>query len=144
VIALESRIVTRAILIADFLRAQARWRLNSAGDSPIRVGRCVVSLLDAAAYMAEVPEDDPSLIALARAGCFSGGAFDPGDKGLALVRSWQLADKQSAGPDELLPALAAAAAPRAAAALRAVPIASVPRQAAAAQFGSNGRHPQTI
>jgi hypothetical protein len=132
------------MLIADFLRAQAWWRLDSAGDSPLRVGRCVVSLLDAAAYLAEVPEDDPSLIALARAGCFSGGAFDPGDKGLALIRRWQLADKRSAGPEEFLPALAAAVTPTpSAAALRAVPIASVPRQAAAAQFGRNGRYPQT-
>jgi hypothetical protein len=131
------------ILIADFLRAQAWWRLDSAGDSPLRVGRCVVSLLDAAAYLAEVPEDDPSLIALARAGCFSSGAFDPGDAGLAIIRGWQLADRQSAGPEDLLPALATAVTPRAAT-LRAVPIASVPGQAAAAQFGSNGLYPQTV
>jgi hypothetical protein len=141
--------VTRTILIADFLRAQAWWRLDSAGDSPLRVGRCVVSLLDAAAYLAEVPEDDPSLIALARAGCFSSGAFDPGDKGLAIIRGWQLADKQSAGPEDLLPALAAAAAPQAPA-RHVVTVVSIPRQAVPAhpggltQPGSNGLRPQTV
>jgi hypothetical protein len=69
--------VTKAILVAQFLQARAWWRLDSAGASALHVARSVVSLLDAAAYLPGIPEDDPDLLALQAMGCFRSGAFDP-------------------------------------------------------------------
>jgi len=54
--------VTKAILVAQFLQARAWWRLDSAGASGLHVARSVVSLLDAAAYLPGIPEDDPDLL----------------------------------------------------------------------------------
>ncbi len=68
-----------------------------------------MSLLDTAAYLSEVSDDDPAIVALDAAGCFRGGTFDPGPEGAVIVRDWQLADQQSGGPEDLLAALAAAA-----------------------------------
>ena len=126
---LRSLSVNKATLVAQFLRARAWWRLDSAGASALRVARSVVALLDAAAYLSSLPDDDPDLAALAAAGCFAGGVFDPGPEGWTLVREWQLADESSAGPEDLLAQLARAAAydgPRAAVTGHAV--LSVPRQ----------------
>jgi hypothetical protein len=99
-------------MISRFLREQAWWRLNSAGVSAVRVARNVVALLDAAAYVAELPDEHPDVEALARAGCFRRGVFDPGHKELAVVRGWHLADQQAAGPRDLLAAMADAAVAR--------------------------------
>jgi hypothetical protein len=101
--------VTKGILVAQFLRARAWWRLDCAGAKAIHVARSVVSLLDAAGYSRELRDDDPSLVALDAAGCFTGGFFDPGPEGWAIVRGWQLADEASAGPEDLLVLLARAA-----------------------------------
>jgi len=101
--------VAKAILVAQFLRAQAWWRLDHAGENAQRVARCVVALLDAVGYLCQVPDDDPALRALDEAGCFGGGVFDPGPEGAVIIRDWQLADEQTAGPSDLLAALAAAA-----------------------------------
>jgi hypothetical protein len=101
--------VAKAILVAQFLRARAWWRLDTAGENALRVARSVVSLLDAAAYLCDIPDDDPAMRTLAGAGCFRGGAFDPGPEGAVIIRDWQLADEQTAGPADLLAALAAAA-----------------------------------
>jgi hypothetical protein len=95
--------------VAEFLRARAWWRLDSAGASAIRVARSVVALIDAAGYLLSLPDDDPDLAALAAAGCFAGGVFDPGPEGWTIVREWQLADENSAGPEDLLAQLAWAA-----------------------------------
>ena len=95
--------------MAQFLQARARWRLDSAGASASHAARSVVSLLDAAAYLRDVPDDDPDIVTLDAAGCFRGEAFDPGPEGALLVRRWQLADVASAGPRDLLAALAQAA-----------------------------------
>jgi hypothetical protein len=100
--------VAKAILVGQFLRAQAWTRLDGAGPNALRVARCVVSLLDAAAYLRDVPDDHPALRAMDIAGCFR-GVFDPGPEGAALVRDWQLADEQTAGPADLLIGLAKAA-----------------------------------
>jgi len=118
--------VTKAILVAQFLQARAWWRLDSAGASALHVARSVVSLLDAAAYLKGILEDDPDLLALEAMGCFADGDFDPGPEGAEIVKKWQLADEASAGPRELLAELVRAAhsAPGAA------PI-GVPRQATA-------------
>jgi hypothetical protein len=97
------------MMVAQFLRARARWRLDSAGASALRVARSVVSLLDTAAYLADLPEDDPDLLALEAMGCFRGGFFDPGPEGANIIRGWQLADEWSAGPRELLAELVQAA-----------------------------------
>ncbi len=97
------------MMIGQFLRARAWWRLDSAGASALRVARSVVSLLDAAAYLADLPEDDPDLLALEAMGCFGGGVFDPGPEGANIIREWQLADEWSAGPRELLAELVRAA-----------------------------------
>jgi len=101
--------VTKAILVARFLRARASWRLESPGASARHVARSVVSLLDAAGYADGLPDDDPSITALDAAGCFTGGIFDPGPEGWTIVRMWQLADEASAGPEDLLAQLARAA-----------------------------------
>jgi hypothetical protein len=119
--------VTKAILVAQFLRARAWWRLDSAGASALHVARSVVALLDAAAYLRDVPDDDPDLLALAAAGCFAGGVFDPGPEGADIIRSWQLADEPSAGPRDLLAELTRVA-HQASPATAAV---SIPRQAGA-------------
>ena len=75
----------------------------------MRVARSVVSLLDAAAYLRDIPDDNPAMRTLADAGCFDAGVFDPGPEGAVIIRDWQLADEQTAGPAALLAALAAAA-----------------------------------
>ena len=118
--------MNKAILVAQFLRERAWWRLDSAGASAPRVARSVVSLLDAAAFLRDLPEDDPDLLALEAMGCFGGDVFDPGPEGAYIVRGWQLADERSAGPHELLAELV-----RAAHASPVTPAVSVPRQAPA-------------
>jgi hypothetical protein len=115
--------VSKAILVARFLRERAWWRLDSAGASAPRAARSVVSLLDAVGYLRELPDDDPDLLTLEAMGCFRGDAFDPGLEGASIVRGWQLADERSAGPRELLAELA-----RAAHASPGPPVASVPRK----------------
>lgn len=118
--------MNKAILVAQALRTRAWWRLDSAGASALRVSRSVVSLLDAAAYLLDLPEDDPDLQALEAMGCFSGGVFDPGPEGANIIRVWQLADEWSAGPRELLAELV-----RAAHGHPGTPAISVPQQARA-------------
>ena len=106
---LASLFVAKAFLVSRFLRARAWWRLDSAGASAPRAARNVVSLLDAAAYLRDVPDDDPDIVTLDAAGCFRDGVFDPGPQGAIIVREWQLADEPSAGPADLLAQLARAA-----------------------------------
>ncbi len=109
------RIVTRQILIAEFLRTQAAWRLARSGNDPVRAARCAAALLDAAAYVAGLTDDDQNLAVLARNGCFRGQVFDPGPRGVSLARWWQYRDTPQAAPRELIAAMAAAvgvAAPR--------------------------------
>jgi len=101
--------VAKAILVAQFLRARAWWRLDCAGNSALHVARSVVSLLDAAAFLRDIPDEHPQIAALSAAGCFRGGFFDPGPEGMVIVRDWQLCDEQSAGPAELLTAITKAA-----------------------------------
>ncbi len=101
--------MTKAILVSQFLRARAWWRLDSAGPNAVYVARSVVSLIDAAGYVHSLRDDDPDLAALDAAGCFVSGLFDPGPQGWAIVRDWQLAETATAGPEELLAQLAQAA-----------------------------------
>jgi hypothetical protein len=101
--------VTKQILVAEFLRAQAAWRLARADGAPVRAARCAAALLDAAAYAAALREDDEDLAALARGGCFRGSVFDPGARGITIARSWQFGDPPHAGPRDLLTTLAVVA-----------------------------------
>lgn len=94
--------------MAEFLRAQAAWRLARADQDPVRSARCAAALLDAAAWVAALTDDDRSLAVLARGGCFRGQVFDPGPKGVSLTRSWQYRDTAQAGPRDLLTAIATA------------------------------------
>ena len=96
-------------MISRFLREQAWWRLNSTGVSALRIARNAVALLDAAAYVADLPDDHPDVEALAVAGCFRRDVFYPGHKGLAVVRGWHLTGQLAAGPGDLLAAMADAA-----------------------------------
>jgi len=100
--------VTTEILVAEFLRAQAAWRLARADGDPVRAARCAAALLDAAAYVATLTPPDTDLAALEAAGCFQGNMFDPGEEGLLICRWWQFGDPPYAGPRDLLTALCAA------------------------------------
>jgi hypothetical protein len=95
--------------MAEFLRAQAAWRMVRAGSDPVRSARCAAALLDAAAFVVTLAEDDEDLAALARSGCFGAEAFDPGVPGLQLARWWQFGDPPYAEPRDLLTRLVAAA-----------------------------------
>lgn len=96
-------------MMARFLRDQAWRRLDSPGMNAIRVARSVVALLDTAARLEEIPDGHPDVERLARAGCFRGGVFDPGEAGLAVVRGWELADQPSVPRQDLVAALAVTA-----------------------------------
>jgi hypothetical protein len=93
------------MMVAQFIRAQAWWRLDTPGVSALRAARCVVALLDASGSIAALPDDHPDLEELDRAGCFAGGAFDPGEAGLAVIRGWELADEPTGNEQDLLGAL---------------------------------------
>ena len=102
------------MVIAEFLRAQAGWRLAHRSADPVPTARCAAALLDAAAFAATLTEDDRYLAALARSGCFRGNVFDPGPKGISIARWWQYGgpprhdEVPPAGPRDLIAALAAA------------------------------------
>ena len=98
--------------MAEFLRAQAAWRLARADGDPVRAARCAAALLDAAAYVAALADDDRALALLASGGCFRGQVFDPGPRGISIARWWQYRDTSQAGPQDLVTALAAAVAAR--------------------------------
>ncbi|HTT53193.1 MAG TPA: hypothetical protein VMH35_17495 [Streptosporangiaceae bacterium] len=101
--------MTTEILIAEFLRAQAAWRLARADGDPVRAARCAAALLDAASFVATLTAQDADLAVLDQAGCFHGDAFDPGPEGVRICRWWQFGDPPYAGPRDLLTALSAAA-----------------------------------
>ena len=98
--------------MAEFLRAQAAWRLARADGDPVRAARCAAALLDAAAYAAGLADDDRALALLASNGCFRGQVFGPGPRGISIARWWQYRDTSQAGPQDLVTALAAAVAAR--------------------------------
>jgi hypothetical protein len=100
----------KQILVAEFLRAQAAWRLAHAESDPVRAARCAAALLDAAAFAAALGDDDPDLALLALPGCFRAGEFDPGPDGVSVARWWQYRDREDphTSPRDLICALAAA------------------------------------
>jgi hypothetical protein len=94
------------MMVTQYIREQAWWRLDSPGLNAVRVARSVVALLDAAACIAELPDNHPDLEELDRAGCFRTGTFDPGETGLAVVRGWELTDQPTGTQQDLLGTLA--------------------------------------
>jgi hypothetical protein len=101
--------VPNSIILARYLRARARWRLDCAGVDARQAARSAIALLDAASFLRDVPDNHPDILALEAAGCFRDGEFEPGPEGTRLVRNWRLADEAPGDPRELLAALAATA-----------------------------------
>lgn len=99
--------MSRSESLAAYLRAQARRRLDRVeSNDDGRNARCALALLDAAAYAAGLPDDDPLILMLDQAGCYGPlgcEEFDPGEAGVRLIRSWTGGE-----PHELLLALPAA------------------------------------
>ncbi|NUW30698.1 hypothetical protein HTZ77_04570 [Nonomuraea sp. SMC257] len=101
--------MSRSESLAAYFRAQARRRLDRVESNDAgRNARSALALLDAAAYAAALPDDDPLIERLAKAGCFGapgGDGFDPGPEGTRLVRLWEGGE-----PRELILALPSVAA----------------------------------
>lgn len=101
--------MSKQILVAEFLRTQAAWRLARSEADPVAAARCAAALLDAAAFAASLTEEDADLVRMAHRGCFREQVFDPGPRGVTLTRSWQYSDLADASPRDLIAALATAA-----------------------------------
>ncbi|MFE3454672.1 hypothetical protein ACFXJ8_37695 [Nonomuraea sp. NPDC059194] len=101
--------MSRTESLAAYLRAQGRRRLDRVEVSDDgRNARCALALLDAAAYVESLADDDPLVEALEQAGCFGPLGFDefsPGEQGARCVRDWAGGE-----PRELLLTLSAVAA----------------------------------
>ncbi|GAA2305473.1 hypothetical protein GCM10010149_64100 [Nonomuraea roseoviolacea subsp. roseoviolacea] len=104
--------MSRSESLAAYFRAQARRRLDRVESNDAgRNARSALALLDAAAYAAALPDDDPLIERLAEAGCFGapggedGFVFDPGPEGTRMVRLWEGGE-----PRELILALPTVAA----------------------------------
>ncbi|MFI6291895.1 hypothetical protein ACIBEJ_09945 [Nonomuraea sp. NPDC050790] len=99
--------MSRSETLAAYLRSQARRRLDRVeSNDDGRNARGALALFDAAAYAASLPDDDPLIAMLDKAGCYGPLGcedFDPGDAGARLIRDWE-----SGEPHELLLALPAA------------------------------------
>ncbi|MFG1699031.1 hypothetical protein [Nonomuraea sp. NPDC049309] len=99
--------MSRSESLAAYLRAQARRRLDRVESRDEgRNARCALALLDAAAYAATLPDDDPLIVMLDQAGCFGPlgcEEFDPGEAGTKVIRHWEGGE-----PHDLLLALPAA------------------------------------
>lgn len=84
--------MSRSESLAAYLRAQARRRLDRVeSNDDGRNARAALALLDAAAYAGGLPDDDPLIVLLDRAGCYGPLGcedFDPGDSGRRLIRDW--------------------------------------------------------
>ncbi|MQA94445.1 MAG: hypothetical protein GEV11_07240 [Streptosporangiales bacterium] len=94
-------------VLAAWLREQARWRMAlAARSSDDTDARSAVALLDAAAYVADLPPDDPEVCRLIDAGCLIGTMTRFGDNAVRLIRNWS---HRTAGPREILRALATVA-----------------------------------
>ena len=97
------------MMIADYLRTRARWRLDRADETDQgRNARSAVGLIDAAAYAEDLDESDRAIVRLTVAGCFVHGRFHPGVEGDQIIRFWHY-DAVEGGPAELLEELARAA-----------------------------------
>jgi hypothetical protein len=101
--------VPKTQLIAEYLRAHARWRIDRVDEGDCgRNARAAIALIDAADYVTTLGEYAKVVVRLAVAGCFSGGRFDPGGEGERVIRGWRY-DTGRTDPARLLEALAEAA-----------------------------------
>jgi hypothetical protein len=104
---IEEGLVSRSESLADNLRVHARRRLDRVeSNDGGRNAKLALALLDAAAYAADLPDDDPLIEGLDAAGCFGPlgcDDFDAGEVGNRLIRDWEGGE-----PHELLLALPAA------------------------------------
>ncbi|MBA9004392.1 hypothetical protein [Thermomonospora cellulosilytica] len=100
--------MTRTEMIADYLRAHARRRIDRVDEGDCgRNARAAVALIDAAVYAASLDLRARVVRRLTAAGCFTDGRFDPGAEGELIVRCYGTV--REAGPARLLEALAASA-----------------------------------
>ncbi|HEX2314132.1 MAG TPA: hypothetical protein VHJ17_10375 [Thermomonospora sp.] len=108
----------RTQMIADWLRAWARWRIDLVEEGDCgRNARVAIALIDAAEYVTTLEEHAQVVIRLAVAGCFADGRFDPGPRAERILWEWDRVGGCS-GPVRLLDALAAAAEERTPTAVR--------------------------
>ena len=103
--------VTKQILVAEFLRAQAAWRLARAQRDPVRAARCAAALLDAAAFVATLTAGRPGPGRAGRGPGVSAATSSIPGRRRPDRRWWQFGDPPYAGPRDLLTALAAAVSP---------------------------------
>ena len=101
----------KSFMIAECLRRYAWWRLNRSDEHDEgRNARSAVALLNAAAYVAELPEDAPVITRLCAAGTFTGEEFRLPVPAERIVRFWHYEERGGA-PEDLLEAIAAMAEP---------------------------------
>lgn len=96
-------------MIAEYLRARARWRLDRADENDDGANaRSAIGLIDAAAFAENLQDSDRLMVRLTVAGCFALGRYNPGVEGERIIRFWHYHDP-SGDPVDLFEALAAAA-----------------------------------
>lgn len=96
-------------MIAEYLRSQARWRLDRADERDGgRNARSAIGLLDAVTYACQLDDGDRAIVRMSAAGCFAQGRYNPGVEGERIIRFWHF-DDVGGGPAELFEALASAA-----------------------------------
>jgi hypothetical protein len=100
----------RAIRLADYLREQARWRSDKADEyDDDRNTQSGLALLDAAEYVAQLPDDDLRLVRLDQARCFTvPDMFCGGEEVGHIVRLHRF-HGPTGSPSQFLDDLAAAA-----------------------------------
>jgi hypothetical protein len=103
--------VAQSTRLAEYLREQARWREIKAEEYPedARNAPSALALLDAAEYVAQLPDDDPRLVRLDQARCFTvADMFCGGEEVGHIVRLHHF-HAPTGSPSQFLDDLAAAA-----------------------------------
>lgn len=100
----------RATRLANYLREQARWRGDKADEyDDDRNTQSGLALLDAAEYVVHLPDDDPRLVRLDQARCFTvADMFIGGEEVGHIVRLHHFHGR-TGSPSRFLDDLAAAA-----------------------------------
>ena len=99
----------KTFMIAECLRRYAWWRLNRADERDEgRNARSAIALLNAAAYVADLPEDASVITRLSECGGFSDEEFRLPEAAERIVRFWHY-EEFAGGPEDLLEAIAAMA-----------------------------------
>ncbi|HEY2206818.1 MAG TPA: hypothetical protein VGH99_20335 [Pseudonocardia sp.] len=102
--------MTRGTALADYLRTQAQWRGDKADRTDDdRNTRSGLALLDVAAVVERLPDDDARLARMATARYFDlTDHCMPGERGQEVIRRYCL-DRDTSSPDQFLAELASAA-----------------------------------